>query len=387
MKALWIAATNLRRTFRMRTNIFFIFVFPMILILALGATFGGSSSPRLGVVSQGSGPLGTALAHQLERTPHLRVVPVPDPAALLTGVERGNLEAGLVIPPGYDAAIRAGRTVTVRYLARPDQSSQQLGETVQAAVSAQAGLLGAARFAVTQRSAPSFDAGLAEAARIAPRSPPLSVTQAIAGTAAFSKTLGQFDEGAWTELLLFLFLIALTGATALIETRRLGLSRRMLATPTFPGTVIAGETLGRVLIALIQALVIILGSALLFGVSWGQPAGVAAVVILFALVGAGAGIFLGTLFRNEQQVIGVSLLLGMGLGALGGCMVPLEVFSPAMRRIAHITPQAWGNDAFARLVGHGASITAILPQLGVLAAYAVVLLALATWRLRRALLA
>ena len=86
MKALWIAATNLRRTFRMRTNIFFIFVFPMILILALGATFGGSSSPRLGVVSQGSGPLGTALAHQLERTPHLRVVPVSDPAALLTQV-------------------------------------------------------------------------------------------------------------------------------------------------------------------------------------------------------------------------------------------------------------------------------------------------------------
>jgi linearmycin/streptolysin S transport system permease protein len=387
MKALWIAATNLRRTFRMRTNIFFIFVFPMILILALGATFGGSSSPRLGVVAQGSGPLGAALAHQLQRTPHLRVVPVPDPAALLTGVERGNLEAGLVIPPGYDTAIRAGRTVTVRYLARPDQSSQQLGETVQAAVSAQAALLGAARFAVTQRSAPSFDAGLAEAARIAPRSPPLSVTQVTAGTAAFSKTLGQFDEGAWTELLLFLFLIALTGATALIETRRLGLSRRMLATPTFPGTVIAGETLGRVLIALIQALVIILGSALLFGVSWGQPAGVAAVVILFALVGAGAGIFLGTLFRNEQQVIGVSLLLGMGLGALGGCMIPLEVFSPAMRRIAHITPQAWGNDAFARLVGHGASITGILPQLGVLAAYAVVLLALATWRLRRALLA
>ena len=45
----------------------------------------------------------------------------------------------------------------------------------------------------------------------------------------------------------------------------------------------------------------------------------------------------------------------------------------------------WGNDAFARLVGHGASVTAILPQLGVLAAYAAVLLTLASWRLRRVL--
>jgi ABC-2 type transport system permease protein len=56
-----------------------------------------------------------------------------------------------------------------------------------------------------------------------------------------------------------------------------------------------------------------------------------------------------------------------------------------MRRVAHIIPQAWGNDAFARLVGHGASIAAILPQLGVLAAYAALLLSLPTWRLRRVL--
>lgn len=387
MKALWIAIANLRRMFRVRTNIFFVFVFPMVLILVLGATFGGSSSPRLGVVATGSGPLGAALVQRLEKTPQLRVVSVSNPAALLTQVERGNLAAGLVIPPGYDTKVRAGHAMILRYMARPDQTSQQLGETVRGAVSQQAALLGAARFAVSERSAPSFGAGLAEATRISPSVPPISVTEITAGRALFSKTLGQFDEGAWTELLLFLFLIALTGAVALIETRRLGLSRRMLATPTSPGTVIAGETLGRVLIGVIQAVVIILGSALLFGVNWGQPMGVAAVVILFALVGAGAGIFLGTLFRNEQQAVGVSLLLGLGLGALGGCMVPLEVFSPTMKRVAHITPQAWANDAFAKLVGHGASITGILPQLGVLAGYAAVLLVLAAWRLRRVLLA
>jgi len=383
MKALWIAVANLRRMLRVRTNIFFVFVFPMVLILVLGATFGGSSSPRLGVVSTGSGPLGAALLRQLERTPHLRAVTAASPSALLTQVERGNLEAGVIIPPGYDGAVRAGHAVTLRYLARPDQSSQQLGETVRGAVARQATLLGAARFAVAQHAAPSFDAGLAVAARTPV--PVVSVTQTTAGTTLFPRTLGQFDEGAWTELLLFLFLTAMTGSVALIETRRLGLSRRMLATPTAPATVITGETLGRVLISCVQAVVIILGSALLFGVNWGQPAAVAAVVIVFALVAAGAGVFVGTLFRNEQQAIGISLLLGLGLGALGGCMVPLEVFSPAMRQVAHITPQAWGNDAFAKLVGHGASIAGILPQLGVLAAYAVALLALAAWRLRRVL--
>jgi len=90
MKAVWIALANLRRMFRVRTNIFFVFVFPMVLILILGTTFGGSASPRLGVVTTGSGPLGAALLRQLEQTPHLRVVPVSDPAALLTQVERGT---------------------------------------------------------------------------------------------------------------------------------------------------------------------------------------------------------------------------------------------------------------------------------------------------------
>ena len=52
------------------------------------------------------------------------------------------------------------------------------------------------------------------------------------------------------------------------------------------------------------------------------------------------------------------------------------------RRVAHIIPQAWGNDAFTRLVGHGAPIAAILPQSGVLAVYAALPLSLPTWRLR-----
>ena len=171
MKVLWIALANLRRMFRVRTNIFFVFVFPMVLILILGATFGGSASPRLGVVTTGSGPLGAALLRQLEQTPHLRVVTVSDPAALLTQVERGNLAAGVVIPPGYDGAVRAGHAVTLRYLARPDQSSQRLGETVRGAVARQAALLGAARFAVAQHAVPSFSAGLAQATKISPAVP------------------------------------------------------------------------------------------------------------------------------------------------------------------------------------------------------------------------
>jgi linearmycin/streptolysin S transport system permease protein len=58
-----------------------------------------------------------------------------------------------------------------------------------------------------------------------------------------------------------------------------------------------------------------------------------------------------------------------------------------MKNVAHITPHAWAYDAFTQLVAHGATIGDIGRQLAVLAAFAIGLLALATWRLRRVLFA
>ncbi len=388
MKVLVIASTNLKRTFRVRTNFFFIFLYPLVLILILGVTFGGGSTPRVGVVASGTGPLGQAVVKELEKNPAIQVVSVGDSTSLLSEVERGSLSAGIEIPSDFDAAIRAGHNVVVTYLARPGRFTQQLGEAVRSVVAKQSAELGAAQFATGQGAAASFDSALSAATQASGQAPSVTVSETRVGTSAFSQAVGEYDQGAWTELLLFLFLTALMGGSiALIQARRLGVSRRMLATPTTPATVIAGEVCGRLLVGTVQAMVIIVGSVLLFGVKWGQPASVAAVVILFMVVSAGAGVFMGALMRNEQQAQGLGILLGLGLAAIGGCMVPLQVFSPTMQKIAHITPHAWANDAFAQVVGNGASITAILPQLGVLAAFAVVLLTLASWRLRRVLTA
>ena len=56
-----------------------------------------------------------------------------------------------------------------------------------------------------------------------------------------------------------------------------------------------------------------------------------------------------------------------------------------MRAVGHLFPQAWAMDAFIALIAKGATVSGIALQLAVLAAFAAVLLALATWRLRRTL--
>ena len=195
----------------------------------------------------------------------------------------------------------------------------------------------------------------------------------------------RFASGASTQLLLFVFLNSLNGAVWLIETRRLGIARRMLSTPTSPRSILGGVLLGRLAIALLQALIIVLGSSLFFSVGWGDPLGSTAVVLAFCLVGTGAGMLLGALCPTEQQAGPLALLLGLSLAAFGGSMVPLEVFPSSVRAVAHVTPHAWANDAFSKLLEHGGAIADVLPQVAVLLAFAGVAVALATWRLRRAI--
>jgi ABC-2 type transport system permease protein len=50
-----------------------------------------------------------------------------------------------------------------------------------------------------------------------------------------------------------------------------------------------------------------------------------------------------------------------------------------------LTPHHWAIDGFRQLVFYGASVSDILAQLGVLAAYALVLVGIGTWGLRRSL--
>jgi ABC-2 type transport system permease protein len=384
MKVLAIAWTNLRRTLRERISLVFVVFFPLLLILVLGLAFGGAYQPRVGVAVLDPGPLAAQLRDRLAGASGVAVQDLRDERELVSQVERGRLEAGLVIAAGYDRAVTAGDTATVRFVARPGQDGQQVGALLNGVVAEEAGRLRAARFAAAETRA-SLPVALDRVDGIAARVPAVAVHARTVGQADFPADVGRFATGASSELLLFVFLTSMTSAAALIESRRLGIPRRMLATPTSAGTVVAGEALGRLLIAVFQGAVIMVGSALLFGVDWGDPVAAVALMVTFSLVAAGAGLLIAATLRTSQQAVAVGLLLALGLGALGGTMMPLEFYSDTMRTVAHLTPHAWAVDGFAVLLRHDGTLISILPELGVLLGVAATLLAVASWRLRRAL--
>jgi ABC-2 type transport system permease protein len=95
----------------------------------------------------------------------------------------------------------------------------------------------------------------------------------------------------------------------------------------------------------------------------------------------------GATVHNDSQASGLGVGLGLGMAALGGSMMPLELYPDVMRQVAYVTPHAWANEAMAEIVRRDGGLGDVLLQVGVLTAFAVALLALATWRLRHTLTA
>ena len=384
MKSLIIVSSNLRRFMRDRSNIFFVFIFPLLLILVLGSFYGSGFDTRLGIVAQRTGDLADGLIRTLDETEAIVVQRFDDRAAVVQAVERGELEAGLVLPADFEAATRTGSTVQLEFVARPGQQALSIRRTIDAAVAKQGAAVRAAGFVAQERAA-AFDDALARAAIVAPMVSGVEVTTSSAGEPSAFEQFDQFDLGAQQQLLLFMFLTSLAGSAALIQTRRLGVARRMFATPTPVRSILLGEGLGRFAVALIQGVFIMLGTLLIFGVSWGDPLSAAAILLVFGLIGSGAAMLMGATFRNDEQAGSLGVFLGLGLAALGGCMVPLQVmelFAPGMWQAAHVTPHAWALEAFEEVVVNGGGLGDIMPFLGILLGYAAFFYALAVWRLR-----
>ncbi len=385
MNALVIAGVNVRRLLRDRTGLFFVFVLPIVLIVVLGTMYGGRTAPRMGIVAAGSGALGTELVDAIrDGSVDLELKEPATVEALRAGVEDGTLEIGVIIPAGYDATLRSGGVAQVAILGQPQAAVSALREAVDAAIAGQASAVGAARLAAGRDGIP-FDEALATARSVQAQLAGVTVTVERIGEGVFPASTGAFAPGAQSQLVLFMFLTSMTAATQLILTRQLGVSRRMVASPVRVGTILLGETLGRFGVAMLQGMFIILLSAVAFGVSWGDPLAAGALVVVFALVGTGAAMVVGVFANNPDQASSLGVMAGMLLGALGGAMVPLEIFPEPAHTLAYLTPQAWAIQGLREVGLRNGSIGDVLAELSVLLLYGLALMALGTWQFRRIL--
>ncbi|MHB1288247.1 ABC transporter permease [Georgenia sp.] len=373
-----IAALELRRFLRDRSNIFFVFIFPLILVLLIGAQFGGGSSGRVAIAGDPS-ELRAALVTQLAADDV--AVTLGEPDRVREQLARGRTDVGILVPDDVATAFAAAQDVELEVILGSQAGSPVTFQQVQTAVQAVTAERGQLQ-ALTDAGLGAEQAAQAlTQARVHTTPSSIEVVDVNEIAQAFAGVSG-FDVGAAGETLLFVFLISLAGSATLIQSRRYGVTARTLAAPVSAGQTLGGQALGRFVIAAFQGVYIMVATALLFGVSWGNVYASMLVLVAFSAVAAGAAMLIGSLLDNEAAASGVGVGLGLVLAALGGSMLPLELFPDTLRTVAHITPHAWAYEAFAEIQRHDGGIVDVLPQLGVLTGMAVILLVLGAWALR-----
>lgn len=386
MKVLDITLLGLRRLTRDRTAALFMILLPVVITLIIGVSiFKAGGKVSIGVVNKAEGPLAAQIVADLRAEKTVTVTNYTDVSSLRAAVRHQSEIAGVVIPATFDDSLRAGKAVSLDFLFNPVRNAPTaLRETLNSIIAKRGGLVEAAQFA-TDGAGGTFDSNLREAATLQSKQvKAITVTTERTGNSADTLPTG-FGYTGPANLVLIVFINSLVAGGILIETRRLGISRRLLGTPTKSSTILLGTAASSFTIAFLQGLLILVIDATVFGVNFGNITGAILIVLLIAMVGTGVAMLVGTLFRTPEQASSVGPPIGIGLGMLSGCMWPLEIVPTGMRTFGHLFPQAWAMDAFIKLVGRGASVVGILPQLLVLLGFAVVLIPIGSWRLRRAI--
>lgn len=383
MTVLAIATASLRRLLRDRVGLFFVVLLPIVLILVIGATMRGQTEFRVGITGE-DGPLAARLVTALGDSSSIDARTFTGESAARDAMRRGELDAVVVIPDWLDETLTASGTVRIPLLVNDSVlTGQAVWSPVAAVVAEHATAVQAAAFAADHAGG-TVGAHLPMADQMWQTLPRVAVETETVDAGSDYLPLG-FGYSAPTILVLFVFINSLAGGAAMIQTRALGIYDRALAAPVHPRDVVLGEALLYLALALLQSALIVVVGTVLFDVGWGDPLAAFALIAVWALVGTGAGMLSGTVFRTPEQASAIGPAVGIALGMLGGCMWPLEIVPPAVRTIGHLIPHSWVIDAWTEVLSHGGGIADIAGRLAFLAGFAVALLTFASLRFRRAL--
>src|SRR5215217_727687 len=387
--ALLVAGKDLRQRLRDRSALVIAFVAPFVLASIIGLAFGGDYTFKAtyAVADADKGPVAAGFSDGVLASPGLRdlvTVRQVDAGEARALVDRGDADTAFLLPAGFSASVQRGAAATITVLSSGE--NPVAGQVARSLAEAYAAELAATQLAVrTALDTAGQPPAAAEARRLGERAAAGRLPVRLAAGQVGGRTIEAANYFGPSMAIFFLFFTVSFGARSILAERRQGTMRRLLASTASPGGVLAGKALAAFVLGTASVLVMWLATQLVFGADWGDPLAVVALTVSSVLSAIGVGMLLGSVLRNAEQATSIGPPVGIALGMLGGCMWPLAIVPQPMRVVGHLFPQAWAMDAFIALIAKGEDIAGIARQLAVLAAFAVVLLALATWRLRRAL--
>ena len=184
-------------------------------------------------------------------------------------------------------------------------------------------------------------------------------------------------------LVMFVFFGAALSAETIVRERQNHTLERLLASSVRRESILGGIFAGTAAKGLIQILIFWVVGILAFHMDLGlSPAAVIILSILMVIMSSAFALMLATLVRTQRSAGSIAVLTSLVLAPLGGCWWPLFILPEWMQSMAKITPHGWANTGFNKLMLFGADFSAVVPEMLVLAGFAVAFGIIAVWRFR-----
>ena len=360
-----VVRKDLKHLIRDPAFLFIIILFPVMLTLIIGVSFGGvgGSEPTvypIGVVDlNAAGPLhhwSEDLAANLTRTSILDVRPYADNASAQDALSRGDLKAVLVVPADFGESCQSFRD-------NPTNASAWVRSSI--------GLyLDKGSMVATQAIPPIVIQVLGATVR-GPQYAPPAIPVAVGSpslVATSKQTLFDFFvPGLFAYGAIFL---TMTVAQSFTSEREEGLLRRMNTTPLTPAEFMTAQVLTNMVLGVIQVTIIFVAA---FAIGYRPNTGIAGLgvaflaVSVFSLTCVGFGLITASIAKSPGAATGISFLFIMPQMFLGTFVALAS--SSMTSAIGKFVPAHYVTDAVTNLFLRGAPVTspAVLWDLGILA--------------------
>lgn len=192
----------------------------------------------------------------------------------------------------------------------------------------------------------------------------------------------QHNVPAWSLFAMFFIVVPLS--INIVKEKNQGTNIRLRTNPVSFATVIAGKTITYLIICMIQFYLMVAVGYFLFpniGLPRLELNGtflLLSVVALFSgFAAVGFGILLGTLAKTQEQAAPFGSTSVVILAAVGGVWVPVFAMPRIMQYIAKASPMNWGLDAFYDVLLRNDTLGGILPNIGMLFIFYLVMILIA----------
>jgi ABC-2 type transport system permease protein len=159
-----------------------------------------------------------------------------------------------------------------------------------------------------------------------------------------------------------------------------------MVTPIKPMELILGKTLPFVLVGLWDMLLVVSAALLLFRIPFAGNFGLLVVcTLLFLLTSLGAGLFISTVSRTQQQAMMATTLFFQPFFMLSGFSFPIRNMPLSMQVLTYINPVRYFMEIVRGIFLQGTGISTLWPQMVALAIFGVTILWLSVLRFHKQL--